>query len=101
VTTTGRPKYIRITGPANGYRVTVGRVYPVVNWTGTRPFILDDNNEKCIMAISGDAYGSAFFPAWVPCGPPPTLDALKAEGAALRAENDALRAEVASLRRGP
>jgi len=96
MTTPTRPEYIRITGPVDAFGVTVGRVYLVVNWHGTAPFILDDNNEKYIMAISGDASGARIYPAWVPCGPPPTIEALKAEGDALRAENAALRAEVAS-----
>jgi len=91
-----RPLYVRITGPRGANYVTVGRVYRVVNWRGTAPIIRDDDGDPWALGVAG-CVGSRLYPAWEPCGPPPTLEALKAEGDALRAENAALRAEVAAL----
>jgi len=72
MTTPDRPNYIRITGSGDALCVTVGLSYRVVAWDGTAPIIRNDNGHLFI------------FPAWMPCGPPPTLDALKAEKKAAR-----------------
>jgi len=69
MTTPARPKYVRITGPANAYCVTVGRVYRVLGWAGTEPVVRRDDRYLLELYIAGSA-GSWPSPAWEPCEGP-------------------------------
>ena len=70
-----RPTHVKITGPVDACLVTVGKVYPVVDWDTDcdRGVILNDSGERWLLAQmkNREPTGSRSFPAWEPA-PAPT-----------------------------
>jgi len=63
-----RPEWVKITGPADVYGVTVRRVYRVIGWKGTAPVVNRDDGRRWNLDVAGGA-GSMVFPTWEPCDP--------------------------------
>lgn len=67
-----RPEWVRITGPKNAVRVTVGKAYRVVGWHnahGGGPIIECDESKASWHCYPPDR-ATSVFPSWEPCAAP-------------------------------